>query len=305
MTPVMIGSGILLTSDDLLRWKREVSELEAKVETLRARKDLLARRIEVAEALSMLLDAPRDNAEHSLVTPDQTAAEESPLDNSEIDVGEEVIEGEWTWVSVVHDAIYGHAMGVASHDLREEFAQSPFYGPRMEVSDKGYYNAVSRLAERKQIVKHNGRLFSPEAHAAYQAAVARGEIIDRPPVQPNAYSPMGAAIEQAVMDDPGVTSAEIIRRLKRDPEFAATLHPKATVAYNIIARLKKRRRIEARGKGLFLSAALAESPEHPLPRNTEPPGAHAPRGSGVVGSSPNGLSDFFHGFNAEHSRGGT
>ena len=53
-------------------------------------------------------------------------------------------------------------------DLSELLAKQPRpLGPRLAISDKGYYNAVSRLAKRGRIVQHNGRLFSPNHAEAF------------------------------------------------------------------------------------------------------------------------------------------
>src|SRR3954451_8036962 len=84
-----------------------------------------------------------------------------------------------------------------------------------------------------------------------------------------AYSPMGEAIKGIIGAAPGANSAHVIRELQKDAEFAAALHPRPTVAYNIISRLRKRGHVVKRGEGLFLA-----------PEQTEPPNGHARGGSG-------------------------
>lgn len=70
-----------------------------------------------------------------------------------------------------------------------------------------------------------------------------------------------------------------------------------------LLRWKERGRVDSNGRDWRYIEAGGESV--PAPENTEPSGDGSSEGSSVVGSPPNGLSDFFPAIHTEHSRGGT
>lgn len=69
---------------------------------------------------------------------------------------------------------------------------------------------------------------------------------------------MGEAILKIVGASAGVLSKQVIVELRKNPEFNAALTPHQTGAFNIIARLVKRRQILRRDDG-----GLEAGPEFP------------------------------------------
>lgn len=149
-----------------------------------------------------------------------------------------------TWVEAVTRWVSSEPHGITHAELRDLMMQSEF-GERFKVSEKGYYNALSRLQRRGTIKKYRGRLYSEGTLAAYLKDVEAGRIELLPDPVVGAYSPMGEAILDIVHRERlrGVTGVEIIRELKTDPEFGAALTPHHTGAFNIIARLQRRKQI--------------------------------------------------------------
>ena len=101
---------------------------------------------------------------------------------------------------------------------------------------------------------YNGRHFSPEARRAYGEKVEAGEVDDEAPVV-GAYSPMGEAILDLVWkykDSGGIVGKDVINQLRTDDEFNATLTPHNTGAYNIMARLVRRKQINRLEDGACL-----------------------------------------------------
>jgi hypothetical protein len=157
-----------------------------------------------------------------------------------------------SWVEAIRTWITAAHSGISYPELRAVIDASPAFSKRFNLSDKGYYNALSRLVGRNELVRHNGRLFSPNAFESYRKAVALGHIEDAPPPISGAYSPMGEAILDIVYrcSNTGVLGKDILQELRNDPEFNAALTPHSTGGYNIIARLVKRHQILRREDGL-------------------------------------------------------
>jgi hypothetical protein len=140
-------------------------------------------------------------------------------------------------------------MGVIMHEFKDEVYRSQS-GDRLRYSDKGYYNAIRRLVLRHQLIKHKGRLFSPEAYSRYMAAVRRGEIEDTE--APNAgHSPVVEAVRKMIADEPGITSGRVVEQLKTHPVIGPTLPPKTTAVYNMISRLRDRKVVIKIGMQLY------------------------------------------------------
>ena len=242
-------TGVLLTMDDVRRWKSELREIGANMEKLQARADDLTRKLSAA-ALFLDVRAVSDDA------PDQVPAvaeEEDALKDEaqgatlvrvrrrrRISVG-------LTWAEVVKRAVEGAEIGMTYAEMRK-FAASSELGPKLEMSDKGYHNAIGRLARDGVIVREHGRLFTHKAYQRFMKEVAEGRQSTVVPM-PLAHSPMGEAILKIVQAQPGITGKATIAELRKNPEFNATLTPHQTGAYNIIARLAKRRQIVRRDDG--------------------------------------------------------
>jgi hypothetical protein len=264
--------GFQVSAEDVARWRVQAEELRERAAILLAESAHLVKRVEVAETLFKLMDtrvtgdAPRVTLTPACVQAshiEPTALPTPPDRLKDRDVADE--DGEFTmaagegrratYIAVVEAGVNAAPMGIAPFELKAKLFDSSF-GERLRESDKGFYRAIDRLAEKDRIFRSNGRLFSRDALNRYRKAVDAGEIQDIPARYQN-RSPMGDAIQEIVRATPGIKALDIIAKLRVDAEFKAALDPRATGAFNILARLVKRRQITKTGRQYFPSVAAA------------------------------------------------
>lgn len=229
---------VLLTAADLLEWQKQIENIDNQMRALGQEREFFAKKLSAAREFIAFVKGDTsfvnvDNVGNmpatAIVDPNAVAATAK-------------------WRDAIMTWLRAAPLGLTYAELRNLIDQSPLR-QRFIESEKGYYNAISRLAGHGEIVKHNGRLFTPSSFKAFKEAVDKGQIDDDKPVPTSAYSPMGEAILQIVRDQPGIVGKDVIAELRKDPEFNATLTPHSTGAYNIIARLVKRHQLIRRDDG--------------------------------------------------------
>jgi hypothetical protein len=265
-TPLLIAARVAVT-----RWEEELATLERRrdgiLQKLEAARSLLAllaeEDVSVSEDLSEQLEAQQPSNTQASADPELTA----PLPDVPPDA---------PWIDAVRTWIHSAPLGIGYPRLRAMMERTPGFESRFQQSEKGYYNAIGRLAGRQEIIKYNNRLYSPEALVAFKGEVDLGKIDDDRPVN-GAYSPMGEAILDIVgrSAKTGILGKDILLELRKDQEFDATLTPHHSGAYNIIARLVKRKQILRRDDGLCFPG-IKFPPRNPLSKWCQDP-APAPR----------------------------
>lgn len=240
---------------DIASWGREKARLEREVADIIAKIDQITQRISAAETLFSLLGESSTLA-HS--TRARELLPEISQAGAAMAVRSEVPQDSMSIISAVLAVIQSAPPPIAPYQVKEKLAEGEI-GERIRASDKGFYNAISRLAQRGQIKKHNGWLFTPEGLHTYLSKVKAGEIVDEKPTVPT-RSPMGDMILEFIQGHPGATSGEVISFLKTAPEMDAALNPNTTVAYNIISRLTQRNQIIKRDGKLYPLASEAKEP---------------------------------------------
>jgi len=253
---------------DILAWEKEVESLRRQEAELAQRRNAFAALVDQGRRfLEMLKAAPLQTVSEAAPEGKPERASESgppakelpfPIIQSQLIISEDT-----SFVTAVRGIVNGASGRLAPWEIKERIAATPLR-QKLEASDKGFYNAISRLVEREEIKRHNGWLLSIQNYAAYMAAIQSGEVKDTAAVQPNRSSPMGDAILAFVNARKGVTSRDIIDHLMADAEFAAALSPHRTGAFNIIARLVRRHQIlKKKGKlypNLLLKRKEANEP---------------------------------------------
>lgn len=263
------ASGVLLTIADVRRWEDDVRRIDDEISRLTAERAEVKKMLDAAslfigrapEPVSTEVEPVSPPEEHDSV--DEAASPPEELVMNGIVLAEHIKEG--TWASTVLNIVRPAEKGLTYAEVREAALASPL-GPKLRKSDKGYHNSIGRLARSGVLVREHGRLFTPEAYERFKAAVAIGEMSAVVP-QPFVHSPMGEAILHIVQDRPGIIGKEIIGELRKDAEFNATLTPHETGAYNIIARLVKRRQIVRRDDGGCIPGP--DFPRHLIGRKSE------------------------------------
>jgi len=279
---------VILTTDDIQKWESDISRIDTSIASLMKERDQVVKLMEAAQCLLSGITEPTTEAKPANASADHSDVRSEHSETAEVlsSIASECeITDATSWVDAARSVVHWHERGVASHVLRGIVAASPL-GDRLRVSDKGYYNAVNRLQKRGEIEKHNGRFFYPNSLLAYKEAVSRGEMDDAPPKPPQSYSPMGEAVEAMVNAQPGIPISEVVSNLQADPKFSDSLSERTTVAYNVVARLRKRKKIEKRGKGLFPASQKNDEPQ-PLRANGSVGNGHGGNyGAFGFGSNP-------------------
>jgi hypothetical protein len=274
--PNLSPARVVLTVDDVRQWKADLLATTARINELSETRAELERKLAAAALFidldSVEADAGGDVAASSGALP-EPVAEPSPIPASA--ALPMVLSAErrrpptaMKWADVVLEGVSAADLGLTYAEMRK-FASKSSLGERLEQSDKGYHNAIGRLARSGEIIREHGRLFTPDAYKRFMKAVEAGEATTTV-VQPMAYSPMGEAILNIVAAQPGALNGKgVITELRRNPEFNAALTPHETGAYNIIARLVRRKHLARRDDGTLL-------PGPSFPRKAEEQEEEAP-----------------------------
>jgi hypothetical protein len=243
-----LSLGVSVTTADAARWRAESRRKREEARKLIESADADDKLADVAEKLFDLLEGSSSRpAEFEPLPPApikqnvvalQPTRRPEPFSLVSFDATE-------SFVSAVRKLVFSADLGIAPHEAKSVLAKTPL-SERLGQSDKGFYHAIDRLAARNEIIRHNGRMFSPVAYERFKKAVAAGEIKDEAP-RIASHSPMGEAIMAIVRANPGISGGSIIIKLREDPEFDAALTPHNSGAYNVIARLVLRRQLRKTG----------------------------------------------------------
>jgi hypothetical protein len=256
---------VLLTTDDLRRMDDDVHRLDTEIaqreseiaERKTRREALTAKRKMIHELLAELGKVVPESVEYRA---SQDVAKQvgkvtivrRPR-RGNIDVGGA------TWLTEIARILADEKDGVTYDDLRAGIDLGPL-ADRLRQSDKGLYGGVGKLEAKRELFKHNGRLFSPENYNDFMRRLKAGLVEDvQYPSQQARPSPIGDAILAFINANPaGVESGQIVDELRRNPAFADVVTRNSTAAYNVLKRLLDRSQIRKEGR-LY------------LPKENEPP----------------------------------
>ena len=211
-----------VTVGDVEGWQASVAIIDEQVAALAEQRKKLTDRIDAAHALFALLDMPP-----SVSVPLETALSKVAPPLVEIGEVSRETDDSLSIIAAVRGVVLGKLDGIVPWEAKRLLMQGPL-ASRLTASDKGFYNAISRLANKGEIVRHHGRLYGPRELEGFLSRVAAGDVDDEPSAGPQPHSPMGHAIAEIVNSQPGIRGGEIIARLRSDPEFAAALMPHTT-----------------------------------------------------------------------------
>lgn len=139
-----------------------------------------------------------------------------------------------TWVSAVREVLMLLEKGVPHKELLALIRQTY---PELPVSngEKGFYNAVFRLTERKELVKHGGLLY---AASVVQAIEARGEKLPKAPEHQVRRGSSGEIVLEVLKANPkGLTGPDLRKVVSEMPNAPKSLREHGQYIYNILATL--------------------------------------------------------------------
>lgn len=155
------------------------------------------------------------------------------------------------------------AQPVSYSDAKTEILKSDL-AEKFKQSDKGFYNAISRLAKAGEIVSYKGHLFAPAAFQKFKEDFAAGLVRDLKIENSAHRSPMGEATLNILSQrKAGAESGHLIWELRKNQEFAAAIDKNKTHPYNVFARLVKTGEIIKRGKRYYHPRSEREAPSDP------------------------------------------
>lgn len=139
-----------------------------------------------------------------------------------------------TWVSAVREVLMLVEKGVPHKELLALIRQTY---PELPVSngEKGFYNAVFRLTERKELVKHGGLLY---AASVVRAMEARGEKLPEAPEHQVRRGSSGEIVLEVLKANPnGLTGPDLRKVVSEMPNAPKSLREHGQYIYNILATL--------------------------------------------------------------------
>ena len=245
-------SRVLLTVDDITSMQEECARLEKELSDLESRKaEIEGRRAAARERLSKI-DELLAALGITTAPPHDASFVPDVSKKSEIVVAQKrsraVRKGKIGWAAEILKAVAnGPFQSLAFPQIRSAIMDGHL-AENLKASEKGYYNALSRLQKNGGLVREGGRLFLPEGFRAFRDARANG-IADQSFVEAHRPSPMADAIIAFVSETgPHTTGSSIIEHLKADERFAGSVGRNATAGYNVLARLVQREQL-IRGNG--------------------------------------------------------
>lgn len=244
-------------------WESECIQIDATIKGLSERKSAL--RSLIADAKRLLPVTPSAlakpaNHRSAKIRKTRKAVKKAPAAKSPVGSQLPIIRrvynsrGEGlTWTGVIKEIVEKSPIGLSHPELREAVRKTPL-GERLEASEKSYYGAVGKLADSKLLVRHNGRIYSPEALNQFLRDVAAGKAVDKPVVTGGQRSPMGEAVKVFLKTrEFGAISGEISKELSKSPDFEAAIRKNKTFLYNVLARLIAREEVVKKGERYLLA----------------------------------------------------
>lgn len=277
-------AGVLLTTNDIsslrdecVALERELAELEARKADIEAKRAGAMGRLQKIDELLNALGITASSQPQIAGEDGGPNEEDGGADETEVGDGDE--EGETYVSSIARRQRVGWAEAILSAisegpyksltfpEIRTAIMNGPL-AERLKESEKGYYNALSRLQKRRAAVREGGRLFLPDGLRFFKVALEDGRI-DESFVDTHRPSPMAdAIIDFVTQTGPYATASSIVEHLKSDPRFAGPVGRNATAAYNVLSRLVQREQLIKGDGGYSIpnnieAPANAEAPKHP------------------------------------------
>ena len=243
----------LPTLGDLRRWRKERERMMAAEKDLKRRRLALDKFIEAGEAVISAHAAPEPSDSAQL-----HKEAEGPVKPATQRVRRK--RGK-TWTAVILKIVTASDRGITYPEMKEE-VEKTHLGETLQKTDKALYGGVGRLAEKGEIIKHKGRIYSRKAYAQFQRDIAAGTAVDDwAPVQTH-DSPAKIAIFDFLRSrSRGATTAQIISALRMNPNTKEAVERNKTPVYNLLARLVRRAELIKQGKVYRVPEPKNEAPD--------------------------------------------
>ncbi len=139
-----------------------------------------------------------------------------------------------TWVGALGNTLTLSGRG-QSHQELLSFIRANYPALSVSNGEKGFYNAVARLADRKELVKHGGLLYSATVIKDMQA---RGEKLPEAPEHQIRRGSSGEIVLEVLKAHPnGIAGPDLRKLVAEVPSAPKSLREHGQYIYNILATL--------------------------------------------------------------------
>lgn len=266
----------LPSAEDLEQWRNERDRLLAEERALRHRRAKLDKLIEVAAAFIEAQEAEETEGQETKLQPESTPMpSRGPRAQGRTRPG--------TWADTILRIVRAANRGMTYGELKAE-VQNTHLGETLVRTEKSFYGAIGRLAKRKNIIRHNGRIYTPEAFKMFMRDVETGLVRDVPVSSNPAHtSPTKEALLEFLGKRPnGATPGQVIEHLLINPRTRHVVSRDRRPVYNLLGRMRKRGELIKRGNVLILTSLQNEAP------GSQEPDASAHNGGGSGNPSSTG-----------------
>lgn len=235
---VEIASPVTLTADEILRLKADYEADVRLYEELPARIKLKKRRFEAAMLFAPDGFDPNESASPAAVTPPLPESPPPPPavqpETKDFELTQEPVE-RLTWIGELARVLNSSDRGLSHKEVLAILKATPL-GDSVSVGEKGFYNAVSRLEARGQLIKSGGLLY---AKKLVEEMEARGEHL--PDVTMETRRRAGGTatmiIEVLKLHPSGLDGNELRKQVAAMPGVPSSLSKHTHYIYNVLAPL--------------------------------------------------------------------
>lgn len=285
----------LPTLDDVRLWEERLGRLKAEEAEMKARhaaeekalktkRTRLERLVAAASAFVEIIDEaePETDSEQRVVEVEATPAPGAPAARPGVRRGKAQ-----TWTATIYKIIRKSGRGMSYSEVKDELGKTHL-GDTLKRTEKAFYGGIGKLAEKKKIVKHNGRLYTRTIYRRFMEDVAAGRVAELPaPPIGGEESPNEIAVERFLSSRPdGATTVEIVDSLLINPPPDLAVTKNRNSIYNLLARHRKRGKLIRRGDRYYLPQQEGETP------GPFEPSASYHYGNGNGAPSPTGNGEF-------------
>ena len=244
----------LISAEEIRRWQKARDRIADEIGRY---KDAIKRAEETDQNLMALIAAGRSLLGSSADTgsPIETAPDDdrgmihnfSPATTPKAEVV--------TWTQAIIGVVSKALTGISYDDLRAALKRGP--AKDRPWSEKSFHGAMQKLSDQHLIVRYKHHAFSIAAYESFQSELAAGVIEDLPDPTSRQPSKLGDAYKgYLAVNGKGVSSGELIRAAKTDPELAASIAKNKSFPYNVLGNLVSKKEI-VKIEGLYYPASPA------------------------------------------------
>jgi len=252
----------------------------AEEKAIRERRSKLSKLVEYGEALVLLEGSRPVEAEAVSAT---TEPEPAIAETTEEKPAIQRRRGARSWTGTIKRILVQANRPMTFAELKDAVAETHL-GETLNRTDKAFYGSIGKLTERGDIVKHKGRLFSPQAFHQFMEDVRAGRAVDESFDGSRAGTSDNAVALIRFLKGRGGkgTTTEIVQSLLTNPPDDLNVTNNRNSIYNLINRMYKNGQLIKAGDKYHLPDEDKGAPNR---NGSSAPLSHHGNGKGTLLSS--------------------